>query len=201
MRLSNADRKRVEEAVRAAEARTDGEICVVVAAESDDYRALAALWAVLAALLLGPVLLLFDVPPAPLVVTQLLAAAVLGALSQWERVRFSLAPREVKRHRAHRTAVDIFLAHDIHTTPGRTGLLLFVSLAERHAEVVADTAIFHEVADEVWVELIERLTARIGDGRLGAGLVEAVETAGDILAAHFPPTDASDRLPNAVVEI
>jgi len=205
VRLTNSDRKRIEEAIVAAEARTDGEIYCVVARESDDYRAVAALWAVLAALLAGPLLLPAGLPPATLVLVQLVAALLLGALSQWEPVRHRLVPRALKRRRAHRTAVEMFLAHNIHATPERTGLLLFVSLAERHAEVVADTGIFGEVADEVWLELVERLTARIGEGALAAGLVEAIGTAGDILAAHVPETGARVRppnaLPNALVEI
>ena len=87
VRLTNSDRKRIEEAIVAAEARTDGEIYCVVARESDDYRAVAALWAVLAALLAGPLLLPAGLPPATLVLVQLVAALLLGALSQWEPVR------------------------------------------------------------------------------------------------------------------
>lgn len=201
MRLGNAERRRIGEAIRAAESRTDGEIFCVVAADSDDYRAIPLLWAALAALLVGPLLLLFDVPAGTLVLWQLAAALALGALSQWAPMRHRLVPRGVKRHRAHRTAVEMFLSHNIHDTPERTGLLLFVSLAERHAEVVADTKIFGEVPDDVWVELVDRLTARIGDGELGVGLEEAIRTAGDVLSAHVPPTGARDRLPNALVEI
>lgn len=201
VRLTDADRRAIADAIVEAEARTDGEIYCVVARESDDYRAVAALWAVLGALLLGPVLLVLDAPAVALVLLQLVAALLLGTLSQWRFVRLALAPRALKRRRAHRTAVEMFLAHNIHATPERTGVLLFVSLAERHAEVVADAGIHAVVPDEVWVELVERLTGRIAAGELAAGLVEAIRAAGDILANHVPPTGARDRLPNTVVEI
>lgn len=201
--VTAADRDRVAAAIGAAEARTAGEIFVVVARRSDDYRAIAALAAALVALALPAVLVPFDLSALVVVSVQAAVAAVLGVLFQWEPVRLLVVPRAVKRQRAHRLATELFLAHNIHATPERTGVLLFVSVVERHAEVVADAGIFDDVEPEAWMAMVSRLTARLGEGAIGDALVEAVEAAGGVLAAHFPPAAGGrrDHLPNTLVEI
>ena len=50
-------------------------------------------------------------------------------------------PASIKHLHAHRRAVEQFLVQNLHTTSGRTGVLLFVSVAERYAQIVADKAI------------------------------------------------------------
>ena len=54
-------------------------------------------------------------------------------------VRTALVPAHIKRLHAHRRAVEQFLAQNLHTTAGHTGVLIFVSVAERYAEILADT--------------------------------------------------------------
>ncbi|MCK9912500.1 hypothetical protein MXD81_25325, partial [Microbacteriaceae bacterium K1510] len=56
-------------------------------------------------------------------------------------IRTALVPAGLKRLHAHRRAVEQFLAQNLHTTEGRTGVLLFVSVAERYAEIIPDRAI------------------------------------------------------------
>jgi putative membrane protein len=201
--VSPGDRARVAAAIGAAERRTAGEIFVVLARRSDDYRVEAALAAALVALLVPVALIPFALSGAAVAGVQALAAVALGLLSQWEPVRLLVVPRAVKRRRAHRLATELFLSHNVHATPERTGVLLFVSVAERHAEVVADAGIFEKVAPEAWVAMVARLTARLAEGAVGEALVEAVEASGAVLAAHVPPDGRGrrDHLPNTLVEI
>ena len=70
-----------------------------------------------------------------------------------------------------RSRVEQFLAHGLHTTEARTGVLIFVSLAERYAEIVADAGIAAKVDQAVWDASIAALLADIRDGRLADGLV------------------------------
>jgi putative membrane protein len=201
--VTDEDRARIAAAINRAEARTAGEIFVVLARRSDDYRCFAALAAALVALAVPAVLVFVSLPAAVVALLQAATAVVLGALFQWEPVRLALVPRPVARERGHRMATDLFLAHNVHATPDRTGVLLFVSLAERHAEVVADAGIFERVAPDAWVGLVARLTARLREGAPAEALIEAVEAAGALLAAHVPPAPGGrrDLLPNTLVEI
>jgi putative membrane protein len=76
---------------------------------------------------------------------------------------------------------------NLHTTAGRTGVLLFVSVAERHAEIVADKGIDALVPKGTWKAIIDQLTAAIGNGNATEGFVVAIGAIGTALAQHFPP--------------
>jgi putative membrane protein len=93
-----------------------------------------------------------------------------------------------------------FVAQDIYTTAGHTGVLLFVSAAERYAEIVVDYEVHQKVPDEEWKAIIDKLTADIGSGRRANGLIDAVGRIGEHLTQHFPPSAAKENvLPNHLV--
>ena len=71
-------------------------------------------------------------------------------------------------------------------THGRTGILIYLSLAEHRAEIVADAAIADKVAPEVWGEAMAALIAEIRAGRPGAGRVAAVEQVGAVWPSTSP---------------
>ncbi len=199
--FSEAERDRIRQAIARSEARTSGEIVAVVAERSDDYVFIPLLWAALAALLAPLPLLLWGGWPGPHVYAVQLALFAAGAaLAVWEPVRVRLVPGSVRRARVHRRAMEQFLAQNLHTTEGRTGVLIYVSLAERCAEVIADTGIYAQVPPETWNEIIDRLARRIGEGEATDGFIEAIDACGDLLAAHFPPgTGDANELPNHLI--
>jgi putative membrane protein len=199
--LSDADRARIGAAVAAAERATSGEIFTVVTAAADDYRFIPLLWATLAALAVPlPLIVLTDWPAMVIFIAQLVVFLVLAAAMSLPAVRPRAVPASVRRTRAHALAVQQFMAHGLTTTEARTGVLIFVALAERYAEIIADTAIAGKVDQAVWDDAIARLTAEIGAGRLADGLVGTVETVGGVLARHFPPRSGDrDELPNDLV--
>lgn len=191
--FSDTDRKRISRAIAAAEKKTSGEIVAVVAERSDDYYFIPMLWAALAALVAPlPLFLFASLPAAQLYLCQLLIFALGAALALWPVTRLMLVPGAVKRARAHRHGMEQFLAQNLHTTKGRTGVLIFVSVAERFAEVIADEAIYEKVPSETWPALVRALTAKIRAGAAADGFVEAIGECGNILGEHFPP-GASDR--------
>jgi putative membrane protein len=199
--LSDADRAKIRDAVALAEGRTAGEIFTVVAAESDDYRFVPLLWATLVALLVPlPLVFLTRLPVLQIYLAQLAVFIVLALALSLPRIRVLIVPRGVKHARAHALAVEQFLAHGLHMTKARTGVLIFVSLAERYAEIVADAGIAEKVEAKVWVEAMDKLLAEVKAGRLAEGLVAAIGHTGDVLAAHFP-RKAGDRneLPNDLI--
>jgi putative membrane protein len=130
-----------------------------------------------------------------------LGVFLLGVLLvQWEAFRVAVAPRALKHARAHLRAVEQFLVQDLHTTTGRTGVLIYVSWAERYAEVIADDGIYKKVTPQVWDDLIAELTEAIGQGTRTGGFVAAIDQCGAILAEHFPPGSADrDELPNHLI--
>src|SRR5262245_25321356 len=143
--MSPEDHARIATAVRAAEARTSGEIYCVVAHASARYFFPAAFMVTLAIVIisLGLAWLLdrwwYQLSPPTMIAAQLVAiAAALAVLAFLPAVRIHFVPLRQRYRQAHDNAMRQFLGRNIHITSKRTGVLLFVSLAERYAEVVAD---------------------------------------------------------------
>lgn len=191
----------IASAISRAEKTTSGEIVVVVARASSTYRYFALMCVALVALAVPLPLIHFTKWPIEYVYLLQLAVFLVGVLLvQWDAFRVAIAPRALKHARAHLRAVEQFLVQDLHTTKGRTGVLIYVSWAERYAEVIADDGIYEKVTPQVWDDLIAGLTGAIRKGTRTGGFVAAIDTCGAILAEHFPPeTRDRDELPNHLI--
>lgn len=222
MRLTPADQARVTQAVTAAETMTDGEIVTIVANRSDSYHDVALHWALLAMFLMLAVIA--TVPDYFLglldradgwshdysrgallgLLLMLLAAVFLlwRLILSWMPLRMALTPRATKTRRVRRRAVAFFTVGTEKRTEERIGVLLYLSLAEHQAEIVADKAIHALVTPEAWGEAMAALVEAVRDGRPGDGMAAAVEQIGIVLARHFPKT-ATDRneLPDRLIEL
>ena len=201
MIISDADRLEIENTIAEAERNTSGEIVAVIASASGDYYYVPYLWAALIALIIPwPLIYWTWMPVQEIYLLQLAVFAGLALLLHYAPLRFALVPRSVMRGRAHQRAMQQFVAQDIYTASGHTGVLLFVSVAERYAEIVVDSAVHAKVPDREWEGIMSRLTAEIGRGNAGKGLIEAIRRVGEHLAAHFPPSpDKANLLPNHLV--
>lgn len=201
--ISEADRERISDAIAAAERSTSGEIVCVIAGESDSYLYAPFMWAALAALLVPwPLIYLTWWSVQSISALQLGVFVALLAAALPRSVRLRLVPRSVQSGRAHRRAVEQFLVQNLHTTGGRTGVLIFISVAERYAEVLADQGINSKVAPETWQEIVDRLTQQIGQGRTADGFIEAIAAVTEPLSKYFPPgTVDPNELPNRLIVI
>jgi putative membrane protein len=201
--ISPADRERITAAIAAVEAKTSGEIFCVVAHRASEYRLVPVAWAAAAALLVPAPLIHFTLWPALVIYVIQLAVFLVLAIVLWvPALRFRVVPRRARHARAHALAMRQFFAHGLHDTESRTGVLIFASVAERYAEIVADATINSKVTAEVWDHAIAALIAGIRDGRGADGFVAAIEQCGAVLAEHFPPGALNrDELPNKLVEI
>ena len=199
--IAQPDIERVTEAIRAAEARTAGEIFCVIVQSSSSYPLVPLAWAALLALVVPlPLIYLTDWPAATIYLGQLAAFVATSAVLSLPAVRYRVVPKAVKHQRAHAAAMRQFLAHGLHLTEARTGVLIFASAAERYAEIIADTGIHAKVGNEVWERAVAALVAAIKAGRAADGFIAAVEQCGAVLAQHFPPGAINrDELPNKLV--
>lgn len=199
--FSETDENRIAEAITRAEKATAGEIVAVVAAESSSYLYAPFLWASVVALLVPWPLILWSWWPSTWIyVAQVAAFALVLAVTLPRPVRYWLVPRSIKQARAHRRALEQFVSQNLHTTSGRTGVLIFISVAERHAEIVADSGIEERVAKGTWQEIVTRLVAAFRAGRHTDGFVVAIEDVGGHLATHFPPGSCdANELPDHLI--
>ena len=200
MSVSEQDRSRIAAAIRAAEAKTSGEIVCVLARTSTDATALPVLLAALVALALPWLLVaLTDMSVHRILVLQVAAFVLLAAVLCLPRVRVALVPRPARCHVAHRAAMEQFTIRGMVRKKDRTGILIFVSLAERYARIIADEGIAGRVPQSEWQSTVDALVAHTRDGRIAEGFIAAIEACGKVLAAHFPRTEASrDELPDRI---
>ncbi len=202
--LTDRDRQQIVDAIAAAERRTSGELVTVIAAAADDYRYVALLWPALAALLL-PALLLAVRPATSawtLYLVQAAAFVVLAVIAHLPSVHLALVPAAVKHRRASRLARAQFFEQNLHMTRARTGVLIFVAVAERHVEIIADAGIHALVPPGTWDKAVADFIERVRAGKIAEGFLAAIGQVGDRLAEHFPrPADDTDELPNRLIEI
>jgi putative membrane protein len=147
-----------------------------------------------------PLIYLTQWPALTIYLVQLAVFAVIAAVLSLPALRYHVVPKAVKHQRAHAAAMRQFLAHGLHLTEARTGVLIFASAAERYAEIIADTGIHAKVGNAVWEQAMAALVAAIKSDRAGDGFIAAVEQCGAVLAQHFPPGAINrDELPNKLV--
>lgn len=223
LKISPEDRARVSAAVHEAEKRTSGEIVTIAAARSDTYLdvvlgwGLAVIFIVLATLASLPASWIdtgravtlgwqarIDHHEVILALIALLAVKVIVAswlVALWP-VRMALTPRRIKARRARARALDYFRVGAERRTAGRTAVLIYLSIAERQVEIVADRGIHSRVPPESWGGIAAGLVEALRDGRPGDGLADAVTKTGELLALHFPPSDDNpNELPDRLIEV
>jgi putative membrane protein len=226
--LSAADHQKINQAVRAAEARTSGEIICVVAGEVSNYREVPLAIAAACALVLPLIALFFGLHPwigwpsltdwvaaqtdaanaaidlalQGYGLLQVLIFAVVAGIIAWPPVRRRLTPATLKRHRVHRAAMQQFLATGLHANPSRTGVVIFAAEKDRRVELLADDAIHAAVGDIAWNAAVKAVQEGMRRKDAASGLIKAVEICGDALAAHFPAVAPhADQMGDHVVEI
>jgi putative membrane protein len=221
--ISEEECARLSAAVAKAEAASDGEIVTIVAPRSDAYHDVGLHYAILAMLLipaLGAVIpqgwydwwtglllgwnavLSIRMLMLLLFVKMTIWFLIVRYALAWMKLRMALTPGRTKSRRVRRRAVELFRASCEQKTRGRTGVLLYLSLAERRAEIVADQAIAEKVTSEVWGEAMAALVDEVKAGRPGAGMIAAVERIGAVLADILPPRDDNpDELPNRLIAL
>ena len=117
-------------------------------------------------------------------------------------LRLALTPGATKHRRARRRAVAIFQAAAAGRTTAKTGVLIYLSLAERRAEIVADEAILKLTDDHTWGEAMHALISEVREGRPADGIVAAIERVGAVLAEHFPRSaDDKNEIPDKLIEL
>ena len=221
--VSAADHDVVTVAVAAAEAHTSGEIVTVVAAQSNDYDDVALVWASVVAFIAMSVVALFPEFYRglydrltggwgyELTANQWLGTVIaigvvkwigMWLILLWRPLRLALTPSAIKAQRVRARAVDLFKVGTEAKTLGRTGVLLYLSLKEHRADIVADEAIAAKVSADVWGDAMAALVERVRAGQPGAGMAAAVAQMGIVLAEHFPRGSKNpNELPDRLIEI
>lgn len=207
--ISADDHIRISQAIHDAESTTSGEIYAVLARRSDDYFFVSGFVVTCGILIAAIVVAIaahwywYDIA-LPVFGLALLAAFVSANLLLWffPTLRLMLVPRTIRYRRSHLNAIQQFLSRNVHVTTERTGILLFVSLAEHYAEVVADSGINSRVSQQEWNDIVALLIDHAARGQLVDGFVAAISKSGEMLTTHFPVrSDDTNELEDRLIEL
>lgn len=200
--FSEPDLRRIEEAIRDAEARSRGEIVAAAVPASGVYPGAAWTGACLGGLsaLLVLVLahLLTDVWGLGAPLWALLAAsggAAVGYLvaARSDAMKRLLTADEVLDRQVGLAARAAFVDHEVFATRDRSGVLLYVSLLEHRVVVLGDAGIEACVAPGEWDEIVAGVVRGIREGRAADALVAAIARVGEILDRRGLERRAEDR--------
>ena len=200
--LSPEEHARLVREIHDAERGTAGEIYVVIAQSPDDFRLVPVLWAAPFALLLAWVLHLATEFATTLILSlQMLGFVAVAAFLSITSLRYRVVPSGLAADAAHQAALAQFMAHGVHLTAARTGVLIYVSMIPHRIEVIADTGVHAVINPQTWQTCVAQIAAGARAGRLSDGLVAAIRTVGDVLAEHCPrKAEDHDELPNRIVQ-
>ena len=221
--MSAADHVLVTAAVADAEQHTSGEIVTIVTNLSDCYDDIAMAWASAVAFLalvsyatfpdfyIGLITRLsggwgHEYTTGEYVALLVTAVALkwVGTwlILKWTPLRMALTPKATKLARVRNRAISLFKVGTESKTQARTGVLLYLSMKEHRAEIVADEAIASKVAPEVWGDAMVALLDQVKAGNPGAGVAAAVAQMGVVLAEHFPKGSKNpNELPDRLIEL
>jgi putative membrane protein len=200
MEMSSQDRERIAAAIRAAEARTSGEIVCVLAQSSSDAAALPVLIAAVVALATPWILVATTAWTVHTILSvQILMFVALAFVLCLPRIRIALVPRRMRRAMAFRVATEQFVTRGIARKKDRSGILIFVSMAEHYVRIIADEGIDARVTQDEWNGAVAALVEQMRAGRIAEGFIAAIERCGTVLERHFPRrADVPDELPDRI---
>jgi putative membrane protein len=199
--LSKSDQESVTAAINEVERETDAELVTVLTAQSDNYSYIPLLWAGILALLVPGIGNYFGnwFGADMLMLVQWGTFILLSLLFRIPRINTRLIPRQVRYWRASNLARRQFLEQNLHHTEGATGMLIFVSEAERYVEILVDQGIANVLDNSVWEDIVADFTAKVRQGQTRQGFLDCITACGKLLKEHVPATHERNELPNHLV--
>lgn len=188
-------------AVAAFEAGTAAELVIAVRPRSDAYLQVGVLVGTVCALLCSAVLL-YSEPEFDLhwfLLAPTLVGLALGHAANRSGLQWLLTRASTREQRVLQAARAVFVERSVADTRGRTGVLLYVSLAERVAVVLADLGVRQAVPPAVWERAAAAVTDAVARGAPARELVAPLAGLAAVAGEHLPrAADDVDELPDEV---
>lgn len=195
--LTSQDMELIKAAIADAEKNTTGEIVPVLARRSSTVGHVPLMVLALFAIVLAAAAGMWHFPI--WIWSIFFVAIVLSSrfLSRLDVTQRWLTADIDEIQQVEQLAELTFYRKNIGQTRGATGILLFVSLMEHRAVVLADKGISQKLPPETWNEIVDLLVTGAKQKRLASGFIEAIQRCGQILAEHYP---ANQENPNELYD-
>lgn len=198
-RITKQVKQDIELLIADIEKKTTGEIVPVVLADSDSYPAAHFRWAIFLSLIFTVGLYFAPIElPDPI---WFLAAQALGItlgliIAFFPKAkRFMLTKGEMNIE-VHQRALQAFYEHGVGNTSDRDGVLVFISLLEHRAEILADIGIAQKVPQADWQHILSSSLLKLKSGDLPGAITSAIYEIGDKLTQAFPRLASEEKTSN-----
>jgi putative membrane protein len=187
--LNPESKAALAQAARDVEACSSAELVVAVRPRTGSYLHADLLAGIVAGVASTLALLVAERTFAPLwfvvdpLVIGVVAAVVASHSALWRR---ALTPAGRRRRRVEEAARATFVERRVHSTSGRTGVLLYVSVLEREAALVVDLAVEPLAATDGWRRAVNELETAVRDGADGNAVALRLRALGGLLAPALP---------------
>ena len=106
----------------------------------------------------------------------------------------------IKGQSARERAIEVFSQLRIWDTQHNNGLLIYLLLADRAVEIVADRGIHDKVGSAEWTRICRQMETAFRQSDYEKGVLGGVQAATAVLAEHFPASGSNaNELPNKPV--
>lgn len=204
--LSKNDLEKIEQTIDRVEEQTLGEIVPVIVKKSSTVGHVP----LTLTLLMTLIVVMIEFPYSdwlwvtpwvylwPVIIIVLFGLSHFLAKISW--IQKILVPEKDELDQVHQRAHLEFYMNRVHRTEAGTGVLIFVSVMEKKAVVLADEGIAKKLPPTTWDGVLEKLRKSLHDGQWGPGFVQAIEECGEHLKTHFPIENRSmNQLKNHLV--
>jgi len=119
------------------------------------------------------------------------AAIARGETTHRGQVRFAVEAslplgRVLKRLPPRERALEVFGLLRIWDTEDNCGVLVYLLVADRDVEIVADRGIHARVGDAAWAAVCRTMESAFRDGHFAEGVVAGIDEINALMARHFP---------------
>ncbi|HTP65076.1 MAG TPA: TPM domain-containing protein [Geobacteraceae bacterium] len=197
------EKKRIKEAVAAAESGTSGEIATMIVDHCDRYHEAEVLGGSLVSGLVSLIIAVAIQQYAiwvyiPLVCILYVPARLL--FIRFPRLKHPFINKLRMMHAVRDRAVRAFYEKGLYKTRDENGVLIFISILERKVWILGDRGVDRKIPHEAWQAHARKISTGIREGRACEALCVVIAECGAILAGHFPRKgDDTNELPDDII--
>ena len=206
MKIYKFEEEQIMESIQSAEQKTSGQIAWAVFQRSSSYEDVpfkSGLFVAFLGVILGMVFGKIHGWGYEYALGEVFLSFILGMfLAKIPHVRRLFISKERMRRRVEERAFATFVRSNVHTTKLNNGVLIFVSMFEKMAIIVADVGA-NNIPDskKVWNGMIDTILQSMKRTRLSVGIKRAILMCGDFLGKHFPRTpDTQNEIQDTLIK-
>jgi len=186
--LTAEEKARIHAAIADAESRTHVHVAVSIVPASDRYLLYPVAWSAIVALVAGGLLAIGwpNVSLREAFAFEAIVFVVLSVAFEWWPLRLKLVPRTIRGHRAHMLAEREFAARVLASSERKGGVLFFVSLSERYAEILADRETHARIGTAAWKRILGDYVAGAKSRPVADAVAAAIEACAAALQVQSP---------------